>query len=114
MLEGAVVISMLVIALILFIFAGLLISAETSIGRISRSRVEETCQGVRADKLLVILGDRARYVNVLLFVSTVASVSAFALVSFELIGYLDAELGWSFIAAFAACADDIEVCSKFS
>jgi len=111
MLEGAVVISMLVIALILFIFAGLLISAETAIGRISRSRVEETRQGARADKLLVILGDRARYVNVLLFVSTVASVSAFALVSFELIGYLDAELGWSFIAAFAATAGVLIVIS---
>jgi CBS domain containing-hemolysin-like protein len=94
------VITVTLVSVLLFVVAGLLISAETAIGRVSRSRVEDLRPSPKADKLLVILEDRARYVNVLLFVSTIASVSAFVLVSFEFIDWLHTDLGWSLPLAF--------------
>ncbi len=93
-------ITVTLVSVLLFVVAGLLISAETAIGRVSRSRVEDLRPSPKADKLLVILEDRARYVNVLLFVSTIASVSAFVLVSFEFIDWLHTDLGWSLPLAF--------------
>lgn len=64
--------------------AGLLISAETAINRVSRGRIDDIRResGKRAEKLLVVLADRARYVNVLLFLSTSATVTATALITF--------------------------------
>lgn len=74
----------IVLALALIVFAGLLISGETAINRVSRARIEEVRResGKRAEKLLIVLMDRARYVNVLLFVSTSATVTATALITF--------------------------------
>jgi CBS domain containing-hemolysin-like protein len=94
------VIVVTVVSVLLFVIAAFLISAETAIGRVSRSRVEDLRPSPKADKLLVILEDRARYVNVLLFVSTIASVSAFVLVSFEFIDWLHTDLQWSLPLAF--------------
>lgn len=88
-------ITITLIAVFLFVIAGLLISAETAIGRVSRSRVEDLRPSPKADKLLLVLEDRARYVNVLLFLSTIASVSAFVLVSYEFVDWLQVEFGWS-------------------
>ena len=64
--------------------AGLLISVETAINRVSRGRIDDIRResGKRAEKLLVVLADRARYVNVLLFLSTSATVTATALITF--------------------------------
>lgn len=95
-------ISVTLIAIVLIAVAGLLISAETAIGRISKGRVEDLRPSPKADRLIVLLEDRARYVNVLLLLSTVASVSAFVLVSFEFIDWLQSQANWSFAAAFVA------------
>ncbi|MSO27255.1 MAG: HlyC/CorC family transporter [Candidatus Nanopelagicales bacterium] len=74
----------IVLTLALIAFAGLLISAETAINRVSRGRIEDIKResGKRVEKLLVILDDRARYVNVLLFLSTSATVTATAVITF--------------------------------
>lgn len=88
-------ITITLIAILLFVIAGLLISAETAIGRVSRARVEDLPSSAKVDRLLLVLEDRARYVNVLLFLSTVASVSAFVLVSYEFVDWLQGEFGWS-------------------
>jgi len=69
-----------VISIALIAVAGLLISAETAIGRVTRGRIEDLPPSPQVDRLLFVLEDRARYVNVLLFLSTLASVSAFVLV----------------------------------
>jgi CBS domain containing-hemolysin-like protein len=69
---------LLLLAVVLALIAGLLVSAETALQRVSQARVEEMERDeVRgATRLLVVLNDRARYINVLLFMSTLASVCA--------------------------------------
>ena len=87
---------LLIVAVGLVIVAALLVMAETAIGRVSRGRVEELeREGVRGSaRLLDIVADRPRYVNVLLFLSTVASVTAIALVSYVGIATLQEVRGW--------------------
>jgi CBS domain containing-hemolysin-like protein len=87
---------LVLIAVILVILAALLVMAETAIGRVSRGRVEELQrEGVRGSgRLLDVVADRPRYVNVLLFLSTVASVTAIALVSYVGIASLQEDRGW--------------------
>lgn len=98
-------------AIVLFVLAGFLISAETAISRVSRSRIEDLDQTPRTERLLHVLDDRARYVNVLLLLSTVASVTAFALVSFEFIGAVGESTGWSTPLAFTVVAAGLIVIS---
>jgi CBS domain containing-hemolysin-like protein len=87
---------LVVIAVVLVVVAALLVMAETAIGRVSRGRVEDLeREGVRGSaRLLDIVADRPRYVNVLLFLSTVASVTAIALVSYVGIATLQEVRGW--------------------
>ncbi len=87
---------LIVIAIVLVIVAALLVMAETAIGRVSRGRVEDLQrEGVRGSaRLLDVVADRPRYVNVLLFLSTVASVTAIALVSYVGIASLQEDRGW--------------------
>ena len=87
---------LLIVAVVLVIVAALLVMAETAIGRVSRGRVEDLeREGVRGSaRLLDIVADRPRYVNVLLFLSTVASVTAIALVSYVGIATLQEVRGW--------------------
>jgi CBS domain containing-hemolysin-like protein len=87
---------LVVIAVLLVIIAALLVMAETAIGRVSRGRVEDLVRdGVRGSaRLLDVVSDRPRYVNVLLFLSTVASVTAIALVSYVGIAGLQEDRGW--------------------
>ena len=80
--------------------AGLLTGAETAIGRVSRAQVEESRrEGVpRARRLLVVLDDRPRHVNVLLFLSTAAMITATVLathVALEIAG----NAGWAMAIA---------------
>ena len=74
----------IVLSVVLIGLAGLLISVETAINRVSRGRIDDIRResGKRAEKLLVVLADRGRYVNVLLFLSTSATVTATALITF--------------------------------
>ena len=95
---------LLVLSVLLIVFAGLCVSAETAIGRVSPGRVEELRREDRrverrAARLLHVLEDRPRYVNVLLFLSTVATVTATAVVTFVLVDWLagaeDWPVGWA-------------------
>ena len=71
-------------SVVLVASAGLLTSAETAIGRVSRSQVDDARKDGdrRAARLLGVLQDRPRHVNVLLFLSTVAIVTATVLVGY--------------------------------
>ncbi len=91
-------------SLILVVTAGLLISAETAISRISRSRVEDLEQSRAATRLLSVFEDRPRYVNVLLFVSTIASITAFVLVSYHGVNWLVQQSEMPILAAFVIVA----------
>lgn len=97
-------ITIIVVAIILVVLAGLLISAETAITRISRSRVEDLEHSKASTRLLSVIVDRPRYVNVLLFVSTIASITAFVLVSFHGVNWLATESDMPVAAAFAIVA----------
>ena len=90
----------IVIALLLVLIAGLLVSAETALGRVTRGHVEELRRdNPKADRLLKIIDDRPRYVNVLLFLSTVATVTATVLVGYVCLDMLDIRVGWPPVAA---------------
>lgn len=94
----------------LFIVAAFLVSAETAIGRVTRGRVEDVLRDAetpttrrRAERLLVILNDRPRYVNVLLFLSTTFNVTAIILIGYEVVDLLTEAENWSLgIAVFLA------------
>ena len=75
---------LVVLAVVLVVLAGLLTSAETAIARVSRSQVDDARRegDRRAARLLLLLEDRPRNVNVLLFLSTVATVTATVLVGY--------------------------------
>jgi CBS domain containing-hemolysin-like protein len=92
---------LLLLALLLVLLAGLLTMAETAIGRVSRTQVEELRRegNRRASALLVVLEDRPRHVNVLLFLSTVARVSATVLVAYVLVDLMAVRDGGSVVVA---------------
>lgn len=87
---------LVLIAIILIVIAGLLVMAETAITRVSRGRVEELVRdGARGgSRLLDVVSDRPRYVNVLLFLSTIASVTAIALVAYVGVAGFQEDRGW--------------------
>jgi len=98
------VIVIVLASIILVVIAGLLISAETAISRISRSRIEDLEDSKASLRLLSVIDDRPRYVNVLLFVSTIASITAFVLISYHGISWLTDSTHMPLIAAFALIA----------
>ena len=73
---------LIVIAGLLVAIGAYLVMAETAIGRVSRSQIEDGKDARKVERMLAIIADRPRYVNVLLFLSTVASVSATVIVAF--------------------------------
>lgn len=84
------------LAVLLLIVAGLLISAETALARVSKSAIEELRKdgSKRAGKLLVILEDRPRYINVLTFLSTTATVTAIVIAGYVTVRALTSSEGW--------------------
>jgi CBS domain containing-hemolysin-like protein len=94
-----------VISLVLIVCSGLLISAETALSRVSRTRVAEVGRRRPAAVARVerILADRPRYVNVLLFLSTAAMVTATVLIGFVFTDVLtlgaDWPIGWVLVLA---------------
>jgi len=94
----------LTVSIILLVIAGLLISAETAISRISRSRIEDLESSKASTRLLSVIDDRPRYVNVLLFVSTIASITAFVLVGYHGVNWLVEVSEMPTAAAFAIVA----------
>jgi len=95
---------LLILSLALIVVSGLMVSAETAIGRVSRGRIEELGRegDKRAARLIHVLDDRARYVNVLLFLSTVATVTATVLVAYVCEGVFRSwPVGWAMVLAVA-------------
>jgi CBS domain containing-hemolysin-like protein len=93
----------IVLTVVLVGLAGLLISAETAINRVSRGRIEDIRResARRAERLLLVLEDRARYVNVLLFLSTSATVTATSLITFAVYDIFTVHGTWPVWGALA-------------
>ena len=73
---------MLALAIVFVVTAAVLVAVETAIGRVSRSRVEEMARekpGKATERLRRVIDERARYVNVMLFMHTMFSVAATSL-----------------------------------
>ena len=93
-----------VVAVVLLVaVAGVLVAAEVAITRVSKPRAEELVEeGVRgAAGLQVIVGDRPRYVNVLLFLRLVCTTSAIAIATLIGIEVIDAPRWWQMGLAVA-------------
>ncbi len=90
------VVLQVVAAVVLVILAGLLVAAETAITRVSRPRAEELVEaGVRGSKgLQVIVEDRPRYVNVLLFLRLLCSTTAIGLATLIGLETIDGPTWW--------------------
>jgi CBS domain containing-hemolysin-like protein len=88
---------LLILAAVLVLLAALLVSAETALVRVSRSRIEEMRKEhpLRVDRLLLVLDDRPRYVNVLLLLSTAAMVTSTVLVTYVSVDVLALAWQWS-------------------
>ena len=95
---------LIVLAVVLVVCAGFLVSMETAIGRVSRSRIEELGKEKpkASDRLLALLEDRARYVNVLLFLSTISTVGATVIASYVCVDVLTKGHDWSVGGALLA------------
>ncbi len=91
---------LLLLAAALIVLSGFLIAAETAIARVSRTRLDELRKEgngnqAKVERLLPILNDRARYVNVLFFLSTIANVTAVIIVGYTAVRALITSDGWS-------------------
>ncbi len=91
---------LLLLAAALIVLSGFLIAAETAIARVSRTRLDELRKEgngnqAKVDRLLAILDDRPRYVNVLFFLSTIANVTAVIIVGYVAVRALITSDGWS-------------------
>ena len=91
---------LLLLAAALIVLSGFLIAAETAIARVSRTRLDELRKEgngnqAKVERLLPILNDRARYVNVLFFLSTIANVTAVIIVGYVAVRALITSDGWS-------------------
>ena len=91
---------LLLLAAALIVLSGFLIAAETAIARVSRTRLDELRKEgngnqAKVERLLPILDDRARYVNVLFFLSTIANVTAVIIVGYTAVRALITSDGWS-------------------
>jgi CBS domain containing-hemolysin-like protein len=91
----------LIIAAVLVVLAAFLVAGETAIARVSRARVDELAHaGVRgASTLRPLLDDRARYVNVLLFLHMLFFVAAIVLVTRAFLDMLVGPTWWRMLAA---------------
>lgn len=95
---------LLILSLVLVLLSGALTMAETAIGRVSRGQVDELRRegSRRAENLLKVLDDRPRHVNVLLFLSTFARVSATVLVGYVFVDVIALRGGQSVALALIA------------
>ena len=91
---------LVLIAIALIVVSGLLIAAETAMTRVSKTRIDELRKEgngneKRAELLLGVLQDRARYVNVLFLLSTIATITSITLISYVAVRVLTSGDGWS-------------------
>jgi CBS domain containing-hemolysin-like protein len=91
----------LLIAAVLVVLAAFLVAGETAIARVSRARIDELKhEGVSgASKLRPLLDDRARYVNVLLFLHMLFFVAAITLVTRAFLDMLNGPTWWRMVAS---------------
>jgi CBS domain containing-hemolysin-like protein len=84
-------ISQLILAAVLIVFAGLLLSAETALTSVSRVRAEELVEMRRggAAKLLAVTRDLPRYVNTTLLLRIACETVAVVLVTLIVVDVLD-------------------------
>ena len=91
----------LVIAAVLVVVAAFLVAGETAIARVSR-RASTSCstRGSAARRpLRPLLDDRARYVNVLLFLHMLFFVAAIVLVTRAFLDMLAGPIWWPMLAS---------------
>ena len=102
-MEDADIAFQVVAVVLLVAVAGVLVASEVAITRVSKPRAEELVEeGVRgAAGLQVIVGDRPRYVNVLLFLRLVCTTSAIAIATLIGIEVIDAPRWWQMGLAVA-------------
>ena len=93
---------MLVAAVILVMLAGLLAGAEAALSRVSRVRVEELVREGRrqAQRLLGVISDAPRYLNLLLLLRLVCELTAVVLVAAVALDVFDRR--WQAVAVSAA------------
>jgi len=91
----------LLVAAVLVVLAAFLVAGETAFGRVSVARVDELQrEGVAgAVRLRALLDDRARYVNVLLFLHTLLFVSATVLVTRAFLELVPGDVWWRLVAS---------------
>ncbi len=91
----------LLVAAVLVVLAAFLVAGETAFGRVSVARVDELQrEGVAgAVRLRALLTDRARYVNVLLFLHTLLFVSATVLVTRAFLELVPGDVWWRLVAS---------------
>lgn len=101
------------LAVILLVVAGLLISAETALARVSKSAIEDLRKdgNKRAGSLLAILEDRPRYINVLTFLSTTATVTAIVIAGYVAVRALTSYEVWPIGLALAVAVAVLVVIS---
>jgi CBS domain containing-hemolysin-like protein len=90
-----IVVQVVVAALLVFV-AGLLVAAEVALTRVSRPRAEElVARGARGAKgLKVIVNDRPRYINVLLFLRLVCTTTAIGMATLIGLEAVDGPRWW--------------------
>jgi len=91
----------LLVAALLVVLSAWFVAAETAISRVSRSRVDELVRegSAGAKRLRVLLDDRARYVNVLLFTHMLLSICATVLVTRAFLVLIPGPVWWQLLAA---------------
>ncbi|MFC6239045.1 hemolysin family protein [Longivirga aurantiaca] len=91
----------LFVAAVLVVLAAFLVAGETAFGRVSIARVDELQREGEAGavRLRVLLDDRARYVNVLLFLHTLLFVSATVLVTRAFLELVPGDVWWRLVAS---------------
>ena len=93
---------LLILAAVLIVFAGLLLSAETALSSVSRVRAEHLVEGRRggAVKLLAITRDLPRFVNTTLLLRIACEIVAVVLVTLVIVDQLDSRW-WEVVVASA-------------
>ncbi len=92
------------LAVLFVVTAAFLVAAETAIGRVSRSRAHEMARerpGKATERLELIVEDRARYVNVMLFLHTAFAVAATGLVTYLCLDLVTWGPGWALLLTLA-------------
>ncbi|NGP09203.1 HlyC/CorC family transporter [Rhodococcus sp. 14C212] len=83
--------ALVVVAVVLVALGGLFAAVDSALNTVSPARVEELAKGERpsAQKLLVILGDRPRYVNLMVLLRILCEITATVVLVAALLDWMD-------------------------